>query len=48
MDFIAVSFPRDADDIEEARELIREQQGEAAVIAKIERAEAVDNLECIT
>lgn len=48
VDFIAVSFPRDADDIEEARELIREQQGEAAVIAKIERAEAVDNLECIT
>jgi len=43
-DYIAVSFPRDAQDIEEARELVREAGGHAGIIAKIERAEAVENL----
>ena len=41
-DYIAVSFPRSAEDIENARALIREAGGHACVIAKIERAEALD------
>lgn len=43
-DYMAVSFPRGADDIEEARELLRAAGGHAAIVAKIERREAVDNL----
>jgi len=41
-DYLAVSFPRSADDIHEARELFRAAGGEGGVIAKIERAEALD------
>jgi pyruvate kinase len=44
-DFIAVSFPRNADDINRARHLLRDAGGEGGVIAKIERAEALDHLE---
>jgi pyruvate kinase len=40
-DFIAVSFPRCAQDILYAKQLIREANGQSAVIAKIERVEAV-------
>lgn len=46
-DYIAVSFPRNADDIIQARQLFRDAGGEGGVIAKIERAEALDNLEAI-
>ncbi len=41
MDYIALSFPRDANDLNEARELMLSYQGDAGIIAKIERAEAV-------
>ncbi len=41
VDFVAISFPRNADDINEARELIREYNGQANIIAKIERTEAM-------
>lgn len=41
-DFVAVSFPRSAVDIEEARRLLREAGGEAGIVAKIERAEAIE------
>jgi pyruvate kinase len=44
VDFIAVSFPRSAADMLEARSLVREAQGNAALIAKIERAEALTEL----
>ena len=44
-DYIAVSFPRHADDIHEARELLRKAGGHGGVVAKIERAEAMDALE---
>lgn len=47
VDYVAVSFPRDADDIELARKLVREAGGQAGVIAKIERQEAVANIESI-
>ena len=40
-DYIAVSFPRSADDIEEARSLIKAAGGDAGIVAKIERAEAL-------
>jgi len=44
-DFLAVSFVRSAADINEARRLLREAGGNAALVAKIERAEAIDALE---
>jgi pyruvate kinase len=44
-DYIAISFPRCADDIHEARELLRAAGGHGCVVAKIERAEALDALE---
>ncbi|WP_147652556.1 pyruvate kinase [Vulcaniibacterium gelatinicum] len=43
-DFIAVSFCRDAADIEEARAIARAAGSDAALVAKIERAEAIANL----
>lgn len=46
-DYIAISFPRDGADIDEARRLVREAGGHAGIVAKVERAEAVDNLEDI-
>ncbi|NNM59731.1 MAG: pyruvate kinase [Legionellales bacterium] len=42
VDYIAISFPRNANDIEEAKKLISEAGGTAGVIAKIERAEAIE------
>lgn len=46
-DYIAVSFPRHADDIKEARILLKAAGGNPGIIAKIERAEAIKNLEGI-
>ncbi|MFI4969351.1 MAG: pyruvate kinase [Lysobacterales bacterium] len=46
-DFLAVSFVKTADDIEQARRLLREAGGNAALVAKIERAEAIENLTSI-
>ena len=43
-DFLAVSFVKTADDIEQARALLKAAGGTAALVAKIERAEAIDNL----
>jgi pyruvate kinase len=40
-DYIAVSFPRSADDINEARQLLKSAGSDAGIIAKIERAEAL-------
>ena len=44
VDYMAVSFARDASDIEQARALLRAAGGKAHLVAKIERHEAVDNL----
>jgi pyruvate kinase len=41
VDFVAVSFPRSAADMLEARDLLRAEGSNAALVAKIERAEAV-------
>jgi len=46
-DYIAVSFPRHADDIKEARILLKAAGGDPGIIAKIERTEAIANLEGI-
>ncbi len=44
VDYLAVSFAREAADIEQARSLVRAAGGEARIVAKVERHEAVDNL----
>jgi pyruvate kinase len=44
LDFVSVSFARNAEDINEARELLRAANGDAHIVAKIERAEAVQNI----
>jgi len=44
VDYLAVSFVRDAEDINEARRLFREAGGTGFVVAKIERTEAVENI----
>jgi pyruvate kinase len=46
-DFIAVSFCRTAEDIEEARRLATEHGCDAGIVAKIERAEAIEHLASI-
>ncbi len=43
-DFIAVSFCRNAGDMNEARRIARAAGSAAALVAKIERAEAIENL----
>jgi pyruvate kinase len=47
MDFLAVSFVRSGEDVAEARRLFREAGGEGHIVAKIERTEAVDNIDSI-
>jgi pyruvate kinase len=44
VDFIAVSFCRSASDMEEARAIARKHGSDAALVAKIERTEAIENL----
>ena len=44
-DYLAVSFPRNADDMNEARRRLREAGSDARLVAKIERTEAITNLE---
>ena len=46
-DFLAVSFPRSGEDIREARTLMRAAGGNALIMAKIERAEAIEALDDI-
>jgi pyruvate kinase len=45
VDYLAVSFARNASDMEEARALLRAAGGEGLLVAKIERTEALLNLE---
>jgi len=44
-DYLAMSFVRSADDIRELRWLMRHLNGEAGIIAKIEKHEALENIE---
>ncbi|MGR9037519.1 MAG: pyruvate kinase [Gammaproteobacteria bacterium] len=41
-DFVAISFPRCAADLHEARRVLREAGSHAGIVAKVERAEAVE------
>ena len=43
VDYLAVSFPRSAEDMNLARRLVKEAGGDIALVAKIERAEAVES-----
>src|SRR5689334_13671810 len=47
VDYIALSFVRRASDCERAKQLISEAGGHAPLIAKIEKAEAIDHLDDI-
>jgi len=47
VDFVALSFVRKADDIRAAKRIIRDQQSYTPVIAKIEKHEALDNIDDI-
>ena len=47
LDFLAVSFVRNGEDVEEARRLLREAGGHGLIVAKVERAEAVENIDSI-
>jgi pyruvate kinase len=44
-DYLAVSFPKSAADIQQAREILRAAGGKAWIVAKMERAEAVKAME---
>lgn len=47
VDYLAMSFVRTADDMRELRWLMRHLKGDAGLIAKIEKAEALTNFEAI-
>ena len=45
VDFVAISFPRDAKDIKKARKMMKNCNCNAQIIAKIERADALNHIE---
>lgn len=47
LDWLAVSFVRTNEDVAEARDILRSAGGDGRIVAKIERAEAVQNLETL-
>lgn len=47
LDFVALSFVRSADDVLELRERMRQRDKNIPIIAKIEKSEAIENLETI-
>lgn len=47
VDYIAMSFVRSGDDLRELRWLVRHLKGDTALIAKIEKAEAIANFDAI-
>ena len=47
LDYVALSFVRQASDVLELKEILKSQQSELRVIAKIEKPEAVDNFDSI-
>lgn len=46
-DYVAISFPRNAADVKLARTLLRSHGGQGGIIAKIERTEALENIDAI-
>jgi pyruvate kinase len=47
VDWIALSFVRTPDDVREVRDLVRSLGGQQPIVSKLERPEAVDDLEAI-
>jgi pyruvate kinase len=47
VDYIAISFPRDGNDVKKAREMMKACDCSARLISKIERAEALNHIEDI-
>jgi pyruvate kinase len=47
VDFLALSFVRRAADVEELKSLVAENEGRASIIAKIERPEALEDIDAI-
>ena len=47
VDYIAISFPRNGADMAYARSLVRAEGSNAGLVAKVERAEAIENLDSI-
>lgn len=45
VDFVALSFVRDACDLQEARQILKEKDADIPLIAKIEKHEALDHLD---
>ncbi|MGH1429167.1 MAG: pyruvate kinase [Arenicella sp.] len=47
VDYLAVSFPRNANDMDQARALLKQVGSEAGLVAKVERAEAVSDVDVL-
>ena len=47
VDFIALSFVRNADDVQQLQDIISQHENDAAVVAKIERPEALEDSEAV-
>lgn len=45
VDYVALSFARTAADVEKCRELVRAAGSDAGIVTKIERAEAIENID---
>lgn len=45
VDYVALSFPKDAEDIRYAKSLLKAHNSQANLVAKIERAEAIENID---
>ena len=45
VDYVALSFARTAADVEQCRELVRAAGSDAGIVTKVERAEAIENIE---
>src|SRR4029079_17652445 len=45
IDYVGLSFVRQADDVHELKNLLREHQSSSRVIAKVEKQEALDHLQ---
>ena len=47
VDYVALSFARTAADVKHCRELVRAEGSDAGIVTKIERAEAIENIDAI-
>ncbi len=45
VDYVALSFARTAADVQQCRDLVREAGSDAGIVTKVERAEAIENID---